>query len=289
MRTRIRTGTDSSCDCTPDFSLQSRACLADTFSMDAADPFFAPLIARRVAIAGFEPAEEARLNELFRAAGASCRSYHAGALQLAIRRCDVALVAVDQLGPLRVESFPKPVIAGITPDSLRQYSQWIKNAAFDWFFCPGTSDELLTRVTVALQNHPGPKRSNLGRAFCILLADDDPFCRDLFRLMLQGQDMVFRAVEDGRKAVEVARDWRPDLVVLDVNMPGLDGFEALSALKDDQTTKEIPIIMLTASHESSEILRGLKLGAKDYVVKPFEPAAVVERIRQLRTQKYAVT
>jgi DNA-binding response OmpR family regulator len=252
-----------------------------------ADPVFAPLIARRVALAGFGSEEEARLSALFSAAGASCHSFHAQALQLALRGCDAALVMVDELRPFRVESFPKPVIAGITQDSLRHYTQWIRNSASDWFFCPGTSDELLTRVSVALQRHAGPKRSTAGRAYCVLLADDDPMCHDLFRVMIQGQGMVFRAVDDGRKALEVARDWQPDLVVLDVNMPVMDGFEVLAALKGDDTTKEIPVIMVTGNNQDSHILRGLRLGAKDYVVKPFNAPAVLERIRQLRSQKFS--
>jgi DNA-binding response OmpR family regulator len=107
----------------------------------------------------------------------------------------------------------------------------------------------------------------------------------LFRVMIQGQGIVFRAVDDGRKALEVARDWQPDLVVLDVNMPILDGFQVLTALKSDETTKDTPVIMMTGSNQDSQILRGLRLGAKDYVVKPFNAAAVLERIRQLRTQK----
>jgi CheY-like chemotaxis protein len=253
--------------------------------MLATDPVFSALIARRVALAGFGPSEETRLSELFSGAGASCHAYQAQALQLALRSCDAVLVMVDELRPIRVESFPKPVIAGITPDSLRHYTQWVRNSVADWFFCPGTSDELLTRVTVALQRHAGPKRSKTGRAFCVLLADDDPMLHDLFRVMIQGQGIVFRAVDDGRKALEVARDWQPDLVVLDVNMPILDGFQVLTALKSDETTKDTPVIMMTGSNQDSQILRGLRLGAKDYVVKPFNAAAVLERIRQLRTQK----
>jgi CheY-like chemotaxis protein len=96
--------------------------------------------------------------------------------------------------------------------------------------------------------------------------------------------MVFRAVADGRKAVEVTRDWLPDLVVLDINMPGMDGFEVLSALKRDDDTKGIPIVLVTGDNEDTGIFRGLRLGAADYVVKPFDVPAVIERIRQIRSQ-----
>ena len=252
--------------------------------LDPTDAIFAPLIARRVGIAGFRSGEEARLTELFSAAGATCQCYRAQGLPLAVRRSDVVLVVVHELRPLRVENFARPVIAGITQDSLRRYAHWVKISAFDWFFCPGTNEELLTRATLALQRHSGPRRSRTGRAFSVLLADDDPSYHELFRWMLQSQAMVFRAVEDGRKALEVTRDWLPDLVVLDVNMPGMDGFEVLSALKRDDDTKEIPIVMVTGDNEDSGIFRGLRLGAADYVVKPFDVPAVIERIRQIRSQ-----
>jgi DNA-binding response OmpR family regulator len=277
--------TDSAHDIAPEIAPEIAPDAAS--EVDPADPVFAPLMARRVAIVGFAPAEEARLNAVFSKAGASCHAFHSRALQLAVRTCDVVLVVVDELRPVRIESFPKPVIACITPESLKHYTQWIRNSACDWFFCPGTSDELLTRVTVSLQRHAGSKRVKAGRAFCVLLADDDPMCHHLFRLMIQGQSMLFRAVDDGRKALEVARDWQPDLVVLDVNMPFMDGFEVLAALKSDAATKETPVIMVTGNNQDSHILRGLRLGAKDYVVKPFNTPAVLERIRQLRTLKFS--
>jgi DNA-binding response OmpR family regulator len=94
-------------------------------------------------------------------------------------------------------------------------------------------------------------------------------------------------VDDGRKALEVARDWQPDLVVLDVDMPFMNGFEVLAALKSDTATKEIPVIMMTGNNQDSHIFRGLRLGAKDYVVKPFNAPAVLERIRQLRALKFS--
>ena len=252
--------------------------------LDPTDAVFAPLIARRVALAGFRPEDEARLMQVFSDAGASCQCFRAQGLPLAVRRSDVVLVVVDELRPLRVENFPKPVIAGITQDSLRRYAHWIKIAAFDWFFYPGTPHELLTRATLALQRHTGPRRSRTGRAYSVLLADDDPSYHELFKWMLRSQAMIFRAVADGRKAVEVTRDWLPDLVVLDINMPGLDGFEVLSALKRDEDTKEIPIVLVTGDNEDTRIFRGLRLGAADYVVKPFDVSAVIERIRQIRSQ-----
>jgi CheY-like chemotaxis protein len=252
--------------------------------LDPTDAIFAPLIARRVAVAGFRPDEETRLTALFAQAGATCQCFRAQGLPLAVRRCDAVLVVVDELRPFRAENFARPVIAAITQESLRRYAHWIKISAFDWFFYPGTPDEVLTRTTLALQHHSGPRKARTGRAFSILLADDDPSYHDLFKWMLRSEAMVFRAVADGRKAVEATRDWLPDLVVLDVNMPGMDGFEVLAALKKDEDTKDIPVVMVTGDNEDTGVLRGLRLGAADYVVKPFDVPAVIERIRNIRSQ-----
>lgn len=252
--------------------------------LDPTDAIFAPLIARRVGVAGFRPDEEARLTALFAQAGATCQCFRAQGLPLAVRRCDVALVVVDELRPFRAENFARPVIAAITQESLRIYAHWIKISAFDWFFYPGTPDEVLARTTLALQRHSGPRRARTGRAFSVLLADDDPSCQELFKWMLRGEAMVFRSVSDGRKAVEATRDWLPDLLVLDVDMPAMDGFEVLAALKKDEDTKEIPVVMVTGDNKDAGVLRGLRLGAADYVVKPFDVPAVIERIRQIRAQ-----
>src|SRR5580698_539830 len=201
----------------------------ETTDLAPSDPVFAMLLARHVAIVGFEPEEDSRLSAVLSEAGALCHSFQAQSLPLALRRCDIALVMVDELRPSRIETFSKPVVAAITANSLKYYSQWIRSSATDWFFCPATAEELLTRLTVVLQRQAGSReslrRSNAGRAFCILLADDDPMCHNLFQAMVQGRSMLFRAVDNGRKALEVARDWQPDLVVLDVEMPLMDGFE----------------------------------------------------------------
>jgi DNA-binding response OmpR family regulator len=74
-------------------------------------------------------------------------------------------------------------------------------------------------------------------------------------------------------------------VMLDVDMPGMDGFETLSALKSDDAVKRIPVVMVTGKNQGSEVLRGLRLGAKEYILKPFNLMNVLERILQVRTQK----
>ena len=114
----------------------------------------------------------------------------------------------------------------------------------------------------------------------LLVVDDDPKIRDLLRLYVEreGHRAVFEA--DGLAALTAAHEERPALVVLDVMLPGLDGFEVCSRLRDES---DVPILLLTARSGDSDKVVGLDLGADDYVIKPFSPRELMARIRvQLR-------
>jgi DNA-binding response OmpR family regulator len=115
----------------------------------------------------------------------------------------------------------------------------------------------------------------------ILVVDDDPLIRTLVehKLRLRGFDVVSaESGEDGLKQVAVKR---PDLIVLDAMMPELDGFEVLRRLKEDAATATIPVIMLTARKQESDIVSALSSGARDYLVKPFMAEELIMRIRNL--------
>jgi DNA-binding response OmpR family regulator len=114
----------------------------------------------------------------------------------------------------------------------------------------------------------------------ILVVDDDPKIRDLLRLYVErdGHRAVFAG--DGVEALAVAQRWRPALVLLDIMLPGLDGFEVCRRLRD---VGDVPIVLLTARSGDSDKVVGLDLGADDYVVKPFSPRELMARLRvQLR-------
>jgi len=110
----------------------------------------------------------------------------------------------------------------------------------------------------------------------ILVVDDEPQIAEIARdyLRLAGFDVIVAG--DGVRALEAARGRRPDLVVLDLGLPGLDGLEVARALRKES---EVPIIMLTARVEEDDRLRGLEIGADDYVTKPFSPRELVARVR----------
>lgn len=112
----------------------------------------------------------------------------------------------------------------------------------------------------------------------ILVVDDDATIRDVLQLYLKREGFGVLTAADGQTALEKARQDRPDLIVLDLMLPGVDGWEVCRRLRADST---VPILMLTARGEEYERILGLGLGADDYVTKPFSPGEVVARIQAI--------
>lgn len=115
----------------------------------------------------------------------------------------------------------------------------------------------------------------------ILVAEDDPDIAGLVEHYLKKAGFVPTMVASGHEVIPQLRRDMPDLVVLDVMLPGLDGLQLTRTIRGDAHTAAIPIIMLTAKAEESDRIVGLELGADDYITKPFSPNEVVARIRAL--------
>jgi len=112
----------------------------------------------------------------------------------------------------------------------------------------------------------------------ILVVDDEVYILHIldFSLGAEGYEVITAA--DGAEAIEKARQEKPDLVVLDIMMPKVDGFEACRRLKADPETREIPVILLTAKGREVDRKMGMEVGADDYIVKPFSPTKLIEKI-----------
>jgi diguanylate cyclase (GGDEF)-like protein len=120
----------------------------------------------------------------------------------------------------------------------------------------------------------------------LLIIDDSPLIHALVRARLGGEPVRITGAESGAQGLELARNSPPDLILLDVDMPEMDGFEVCRQLKADPTIKHVPVVFLTAAATPDQKLRGLELGATDYIAKPFDPAELKARVRaSLRSER----
>ena len=110
----------------------------------------------------------------------------------------------------------------------------------------------------------------------ILVVDDDVALAEMIGIVLEGEGYTVSTCPDGAKAVAAFQEHHPDLVLLDVMLPGMDGFEVCAALRAESY---VPIVMLTARSDTADVVTGLEAGADDYVPKPFKPRELVARVR----------
>jgi len=112
----------------------------------------------------------------------------------------------------------------------------------------------------------------------VLVVDDEEYIQHIlnFSFGAEGYDVVTAA--DGEEAIKKAKSEKPDIIVLDIMMPKMDGYEACKRLKTDPSTKSIPVILLTAKGREVDRKLGAQAGADDYVVKPFSPGRLIERV-----------
>jgi two-component system, OmpR family, alkaline phosphatase synthesis response regulator PhoP len=113
----------------------------------------------------------------------------------------------------------------------------------------------------------------------ILVVDDEADILELVRYNLQKDGYQVVCAESGEDALDAVSEHRPDLIVLDLMLPGLGGLDVCRKLKSNPDTRDIPVIMLTAKGEDADVVAGLELGSDDYVTKPFSPRVLLARIR----------
>jgi two-component system response regulator MtrA len=130
-----------------------------------------------------------------------------------------------------------------------------------------------------LPRHTGRREGDLVAR--ILVADDDIDIRELveFKLSTLGHDVV--AVSDGAAAIDACQAERPDLAVMDVMMPGVSGLDAIRAIRADPALADLPVILLTARAQESDVETGFDSGADDYITKPFSPRELASRVEAL--------
>jgi DNA-binding response OmpR family regulator len=126
---------------------------------------------------------------------------------------------------------------------------------------------------------PAPDTDNAGPV--ILAADDDEDLLELVTFRLERSGYTVLQARDGEEAFQLAKEKKPDLAVLDVMMPKMDGFELTRRLRAEETTRRIPIILLTARAQDADLQQGFDAGADDYIRKPFSPQELRARVQSI--------
>ncbi len=115
----------------------------------------------------------------------------------------------------------------------------------------------------------------------VLVVDDDPVILKLLGVNFEMEGFTVLTAADGEAGLAAAREQRPDIVVSDIMMPKMTGLELVAALKADDVTADIPVILLSAKAQVHDVRAGMDAGADDYVTKPFEPLDLVDRVNAL--------
>ena len=113
----------------------------------------------------------------------------------------------------------------------------------------------------------------------ILIVEDDPTTVQLIEFLLKKNGFEVLIAYDGLEALEISKKEKADLILMDVMMPKMDGIEAIEKLKKDETTRDIPIVILSALGQEMDVMRGLQAGALSYIVKPFSPNELLDEIK----------
>jgi PleD family two-component response regulator len=171
------------------------------------------------------------------------------------------------------------------------YEQLFKQAStnhlknYDFLAFPWPPEEVILRLHCLLSAASIQSNQSLSTTspekVRVLVADDDPTIIATVRAALLKHDMECIVAQNGGMAVTLVKASLPHAVILDIHMPFLDGFEVLHTLKQNPKTRDIIVIMLTSLKFESDIVRGFKLGADDYIVKPFRPLELVARLNRL--------
>ena len=115
----------------------------------------------------------------------------------------------------------------------------------------------------------------------IVLAEDEPQIARLVEFKLKKEGYSVTTKENGEEALKAIKEDKPDLVLLDIMMPVMGGYEVLRRLKEDEDLKSIPVIMLTARAQEKDVVKGIDMGAEDYITKPFHPAELLARVKRI--------
>jgi two-component system cell cycle response regulator DivK len=253
------------------------------------------LSGKRAALVGFPANEAERLSVALERARAEavCLPVSSPENSAEIRGCDLVVISVrtENLAStwmrVRRESVGVPMVF-VGPREQLLAVEAAQAPGVEFLMDPWDVDEALVRLSLACSRpaaaeqpavaaQPAPV-SRPGR-LRVLVADDDPTVLVLVRAAIENFGMECLTAADGTSAIETIRRSKPEAAVLDVNMPGMDGYEVLAAIRGEALP--VRVLLLTARQQENDVIRAFALGADDYVVKPFSPMELVARLKRL--------
>ncbi|MDQ2774020.1 MAG: response regulator [Acidobacteriota bacterium] len=195
--------------------------------------------------------------------------------------CDAMIVKLGESAGHEIETIPAvPALAAVAAKDIAHASENAYIRCSDFVCFPWQPAELLVRASRLLASRQVESATPANRQISVLIADDDPAVTTLLKTILSGH-MDCRVARNGFQALQLLKTAPPHVVFLDVNMPVMNGFEVLEAIRREPGMKNLPVILLTAQDSLADIERGRTLGANDYIVKPFRANTILQRVRRL--------
>jgi len=251
------------------------------------------LAGQRVALVGFPEEAGMLLARVLERGGAqpeSLEAVEAPPGSPALATADLVILFLDPNGrgagwndPRALAGLGKPLLVVGARDALFRTGAVTRKYAGDFLLDPWSPEEALLRASRVLrQSRRADERTARAQPGApVLVADDDPTVCALVSEALGNYGLPCRVARNAAETLELVRNLRPSLLVLDINLPDLDGFEVLMRLQREPLTRGLPVVLLSVRQQEADVLRGFALGASDYVVKPFGPLELVARLRRL--------
>lgn len=259
--------------------------LADKPSPRGTAELAAKLAGRRFGLCGFDTEETRRIAGALAGSGAVAMPCDERLVGQSAPFCDGFLIRLETV----TENVSRAVALSTTPVLVVGPSRKILEGASAAYCWPQdfmddrwSAEELVVRLFRLVDGRSEgipDAESRVGPL--VLVADDDPELVALVDATLRNDKITCRAADNGLSSLRAAREFRPDLLVLDVRMPDFDGFQVLEVVRRDPRLQGMPVVMLTGCDEPADVVRGAELRADDYLGKPVSPNMLLNRVRRL--------
>lgn len=252
----------------------------------AAEP---PLAGRRVALLNFEPPQLARLTGALKKAGAVCRTVTGTPPDISkrfLRTSDIVICTLPG-----TDADIAALVRGLGESRKPRLFLGSQEAAkalglspainLEFLPEPWEDHQVIASSQAVIARNAEMTSSIASQKPTVLIGEDENTTRKLIKTTLEESGFICRTADNGRLTLAMARNDPPDAIILDVNMPLMNGFEVLRAIRKLGITQGIPVMLLTGRQDENDIVSGLRCGADDYVVKPFDPQELVARLVRL--------